>query len=350
MMQQTKQRFKTGHYAGNKWGGKFLRAPDIFFTILEKGKGKLVRLGDIAEVRFGIKTGVNDFFYLPSKYFDLKEEKEYYKLIPKQEGLPNDIKIEKEFLKPVIKSPRECKTIMINPKDLKYKVFMCHKSKKELKGTGALKYIEWGEEQIIEVKRGAGRGRKIRGFQSLETIKGRKIWYDLGEWKNSLNVLPMFENERKYCFLNKFNCYVDAALYYVYIKKDENILNYLLNSTLFGLYKELLSRNPEGLGVLQIKVYQYEDMPVVNIFKKNFKLNKYDNFINREIKPIFEELGFNPSKPIREQEPKPLPDRAELDKIIFDELGLTEEERKEVYWSVAELVKQRLEKAKSLRK
>ncbi|MBW2059910.1 MAG: hypothetical protein JRJ26_20700, partial [Deltaproteobacteria bacterium] len=24
-------------YIGNKWGGKYLRAPDIFFTILEKG-------------------------------------------------------------------------------------------------------------------------------------------------------------------------------------------------------------------------------------------------------------------------------------------------------------------------
>ncbi len=27
-----------GEYVGNKWGGKYLRAPDIFFTILEKGK------------------------------------------------------------------------------------------------------------------------------------------------------------------------------------------------------------------------------------------------------------------------------------------------------------------------
>lgn len=36
---------------------------------------------------------------------------------------------------------------MIDPKDLKYKVFMCHKSKKDLKGTNALKYIEWGERQ-----------------------------------------------------------------------------------------------------------------------------------------------------------------------------------------------------------
>ncbi len=38
-------------YRGGKWEGKYLRASDIFFTILEKGKGKLVRLVDIAEVR-----------------------------------------------------------------------------------------------------------------------------------------------------------------------------------------------------------------------------------------------------------------------------------------------------------
>ena len=48
-------------YSGDKWGGRYLRAPDIYWTILEKERDKLVRLGDIAEVRFGIKTGANDF-------------------------------------------------------------------------------------------------------------------------------------------------------------------------------------------------------------------------------------------------------------------------------------------------
>jgi len=36
------------------------------------------------------------------------------------------------------------------------------------------------------------------------------------------------------------------------------------------------------------------------------------------------------------------------DDIIFDELGLTEEERKEIYRATAELVQQRLQKAKSV--
>ena len=51
-------------YVGDKWGGKYLRAPDIYHHILATYGNKLVRLGDVAEVRFGIKTGANDFFYL----------------------------------------------------------------------------------------------------------------------------------------------------------------------------------------------------------------------------------------------------------------------------------------------
>lgn len=65
-------------------------------------------------------------------------------------------------------------------------------------------------------------------------------------------------------------------------------------------------------------------------------------------KSIFTELGFDPNKPIREQGPNPLPDRKTLDDIVFDALELIEEERKEIYWAVAELVQNRLEKARSI--
>ncbi|MFH1564042.1 MAG: hypothetical protein ABIF11_11610 [Nitrospirota bacterium] len=48
------------------------------------------------------------------------------------------------------------------------------------------------------------------------------------------------------------------------------------------------------------------------------------------------------------QKPNPLPDRKALDDIVFDVLGLMQAERDEVYWSVCELVKNRLEKARSV--
>ncbi|MBE0433888.1 SAM-dependent DNA methyltransferase, partial [candidate division WOR-3 bacterium] len=65
-------------YIGSKWG-KYIRAPRIFFRILEKGKDKLVPLKEIADVRFGIKTGANEFFYLTEEQIKKRKiEREFW--------------------------------------------------------------------------------------------------------------------------------------------------------------------------------------------------------------------------------------------------------------------------------
>jgi len=73
-------------------------------------------------------------------------------------------------------------------------------------------------------------------------------------------------------------------------------------------------------------------------------------FVERPIKPIFIECGINPESeiPISKQQPDPLPDRAALDKVVFDALGLTEEERKDVYRAVCQLVWDRISRARSV--
>ena len=86
-------------YTGDKWGGKYLRAPDIYHHILDTKADKLVRLGDVAEVRFGIKTGANEFFYLDQANID-------------QWG------IEPEFLRPVMTSPQESRSLLVDPSTL----------------------------------------------------------------------------------------------------------------------------------------------------------------------------------------------------------------------------------------
>lgn len=92
------------------------------------------------------------------------------------------------------------------------------------------------------------------------------------------------------------------------------------------------------------KDQEFFEKRVVNTKNKNMeKTNIKQNYYS-----LFQERGINPKQPIREQEPNPLPERKELDDIIFDILGLTEQERKEVYWAVCELVKNRLEKARSV--
>ena len=49
-----------------------------------------------------------------------------------------------------------------------------------------------------------------------------------------------------------------------------------------------------------------------------------------------------------EQKPNSSPDRNTLDIIVFDSPGLIEDKWNEVYWTVCELVKNRLEKAMSV--
>lgn len=67
----------------------------------------------------------------------------------------------------------------------------------------------------------------------------------------------------------------------------------------------------------------------------------------------------NPEHPYEHVQPENLtleqvknasPDRFDLDSVVFDVLGLTDDERLEVYRAVAQLVKDRLVKAKSVRR
>ncbi len=311
---EEQEKIQCGTYIGDKWGGKYLRAPDIFFTILEKGKDKLVRLGDIAEVRFGIKTGANEFFYLDAERI-------------KQWG------IEEEFLKPVIKSPRECKNIMVSAKNLNLRVFMCHADKKELKGTNALKYIEWGEKSVKDES-----GQQIRAFHARPSCRGRTYWWDLGDRSPArLNF--------NYLIDDVGNTYIGEILVSDNFHEihTERKLEIFLNSTIFWLFQNLSGRTGFGGGLLKIQTYELEQIFVLEV-KDKMDLQA----LKRSPQTIFEECGLSPQKSIRDQQPNPLPDRKVLDNIIFDILGLTQEERREVYWAVCELVKNRLEKAKSI--
>jgi hypothetical protein len=79
-------------------------------------------------------------------------------------------------------------------------------------------------------------------------------------------------------------------------------------------------------------------------------INNQTICLTRKVNSVFAECGINPDSgiPISEQEPRPLPDRAALDKVVFDALGLTEEERKDVYRAACQLVWDRLSRARSV--
>jgi len=317
-------------YTGNKWGGKYLRAPDIYFTILEKGKDKLVPLKKVADVRRGFTTGANEFFYLTEE--EIKRwgiEKEFW-MHQDEKGnwVPNY----------VITSPRECKSIVVDPKDLKYRVLMIHKDKNDLKGTNVLKYIEEGER---------------KGYHLRQTCASRDRWYDLGERKPYGFLHPMIHNDRQLIGLNLSEVHVDHNLFELKPQRQ-----YLLPvalffiSTLSSLIKELGGRASLGEGALKTEGTDIEKLFTIDpafLSKREMEalsgwFYKHRNFSHES---LFAELGASSTEEVSLNKVKP--DRRELDKIIMGEiLGLTDEEQLEVYRAVVDLVKSRIEKAWSV--
>ncbi len=284
-------------YTGDKWGGKYLRAPDIYWTLLEKGKDKLVRLGDIAEVRRGFTTGANEFFYLNAERIQ-------------------EWGIESEYLKPVIKSPRECKSIHVDPSQLQFKLFMCHADRAALAGTAALDYIKWGESA---------------GYHQRPSCKTRARWWDLGQREMpSLSFNYLISSTARTLYAPD-GCYTSDN--FQEIHADSGLILPLcasLNSSLFQLMVNMAGRSNFGGGLLKIQTYEVSELLCLDPKTLAF-----------EDETIFASTAWEMLDPTD--------DRRALDAIIFDALNLTQVERDGVYEAVVNLVEARLRKARSLK-
>jgi hypothetical protein len=308
-----------------------LRAPEIFFKILEKGKGKLVPLKEVAEVRFGIKTGANEFFYLTEEEIKRwKIEKEFW--MHKDESgnwVPNY----------VIESAEESSKPQIEYSILKKRLLFVDKTEDKLKNKNVLRYIKYGEQ---------------KGFDKRPTCASRKPWYNLGKNINDIIAFPERIRLRHIVFYNPHRVSLNKNLYGIEpINKElAKVLSITLNSTIILLYLELSARQlGGGGGPLDIDVYVVKDIliPKEEILKSHKeKILDTASILKREIGSIFSELGAESPEEVSLEKVKS--DRRKLDKIVMGEiLDLTDEEQLEVYRAVIDLVKSRIERAKSVK-
>ena len=215
--------------------GKYIRAPEIFFKIIEKGKEKgiFIPLGKIARVRAGIKTGADEFFYLTSDKV-------------------TQWKIEKEYLRPVIKSPRLLRKLAIDRDDIKHFVLFVNKDKKDLIGTNVLKYIEYGEKL---------------GLPHRATIRRRKPWYNVGQRDPAPLLIPGIYYSRLAVYYNRAKALTDYDLYEIipYNAEDVLTLGALLNSTIYAVIIPIWGRGHAGGRSIEIRIYELANMPVINL-------------------------------------------------------------------------------------
>jgi hypothetical protein len=297
-----------------KWG-TILRAPTIYFKIVNHEK--ITKLGEIASIRRGITSGANEFFYLDEDKIKLWS-------------------IEKEYLKPIITSPREMK-IEIGPDEINQWVLVVHKSKKELSEENAnvLRYIQWGEETETRIKGGKRSGTIVKGFHNLSTVKSRKLWYDIGKREPAPILRSRRIWERCVYLLNKANALANDSLYEIrpLNKQDVIVLAGILNSSITALISELEGRF-YGAGVLELEVYETKAMTVVDP-------NKLSKKERERIEGAFLKLCKAQNKNDKKLEQKA---RKELDNAVFDVLELKPNERKQVYEGLEALRRMRFQR------
>lgn len=300
-----------------KWG-KYLRAPDVYFEILEICKDKLVPLSSVAEIKRGYTTGINEFFYLEP----VEASRTIKNCIYCRNGRGWEGFIEEKFLKPVIKSPKESESITIDPSKLKYRIFLCNKSKSELRKTGdkyALKYIEWGEKQ---------RTKEGKSWSEVPSVSGRTNWWGINirTYPKILWTEMYFDSFRTMISVNDI---LESDKFYRIEVEDFYRYGLYLNSTLVNLFREITAFSSLGDGVLKTSVYDVENILVPKKIVA-LKKNSFKSLIKREIRQISKELKQK--------------DRIELDTLMLEILGLNAKEYlPQIYEGLTELVTERLE-------
>jgi methylase of polypeptide subunit release factors len=328
-------------YVGTKWGNLHLRAPLVYYEILERAANALLPLRDSCKIRRGSTSGVVDFFVLRCS-----GEPRRKGLIACENGLGHTFSVEEEYAPPVLRDPEDVTSYFLHSSDLLIRLFRCRKDRRQLKGTHALKYIEWGEsspDAKVRIIRGKDKG-KLFQVSKVSTVSSRGEWYQLPDIAPAKIFLPKIVKNRHIIPYSDEEIYSTDNFYPVYCSRPVDVWLYL-NSTVFRLFMELNGRW-EGAGALQVMVYEYKQCPILNPLPpisqnfqrlKEFRSRIASRFINiAEAGP----LEF-------EQE-----DRKELDSIVLTSMGFTDQEEREnalneIYSWLLERVKERLLKPRT---
>jgi methylase of polypeptide subunit release factors len=312
----------------SKWAGSFLRASKEERRILRKIIGQGVPLHTIADVRFGIKTGANEFFHLTG----LRENRKQKTEIQNKRNYTGYI--ENEFLVPLVKSPSEIDSYLVTHNTAKKDwLFYCHKSKDQLKGTSALKYIQWGEKVSIPVKQGRKMGTNVQGYSSLASIGEKELWYSINPYRIPSLLWAKSYHNKPGCFLNPENLFPDQRFYSIYHKNKSSIplIFTYLNSSLVWALMEKAGNTNMGLGVLDTNVYWLKSLSIPEALSPKQL---------EEIKVLADELKKVSQRESITSESDNI--RTKINKLYTNVLGLTDSEFKIITNFIEKSIKRRL--------
>ncbi len=335
-----------GEYYGGKWG-VHLRAPDLWFDLLTRYDHRLVPLGEISDVRRGITSGKDSFFFLRDAsgealrmftdpdgfraHFGAEREEVAsgeVKIVRCGEGHEEMRPIEARFLEPIVHGPMEINGFQVSEEDCDSLVAQFPSDREALKGTYALRYIERGEEQ---------------GFHEGATCKARvtnkREWFDLTGHKRSAALWVKERQYRHFAPSNPERLIANCRLYDVYPPEDldnSDLWGGLLNSTLVFLscYQYGRPVGNEGLWGTMVVDANIMRVPNPRLATEAQRWRVAEAFHAMKDRPV---LGFLSERRLRRMSYTAKGKEAALDQVS-EESELTQPDRRELDEAVLELL------------
>jgi len=319
----------TQRHTGGKWG-IHLRAPDVFFKLVDRCSERLVPLGRIADVRRGVTTGCDAFFYprdvTDTRLREMSEEqlRLAFGLTPKEtrkvrvckagDGSPH--LIEAQFLEPIIHSVFELTSGKVDKKRLARQILLVNLPKSGLhkKHEHVWKYIVYGETYALGT-------RDPRPVHEKSTVAARtrkkKRWYDLTDSIRPAICWPKAHQYKHIVARNEERLICNCRLYGIDPIDQENadLLWAVLLSTPVALMKFLFGRMTGREGNLDTMVCDAKMMLVPDT-------RVIDRRLRKEIVKAAYDLCRKPSEDLlRDME---TPERLALDKTVLRSLGVAQ--------------------------
>ncbi len=259
-------------YQGGKWG-QYLRAPDVWFELLDHAGSRMVPLQSLAEIRRGFTSGVDKFYCVRDVTdAELRRQPDQQAFHSKWGVTPTDLKririirdgegvlhlVEARFLEPEFHSLMEAKSPIIRAADVGRRVINAPVSRAALRGTKLADYVRYAEGRDWHVGSTVASRAKVRP------------WYDLGLRPKSERAQMFWSMSQQYRHIiawnqdrlpanhNVFDVLAQASI-------DPFLLWAVLNSSVVALAKHQFGRAAGIEGNLKTEVVDVNMMLVPDL-------------------------------------------------------------------------------------
>ncbi len=313
-------------YKAGKWG-QHIRAPQVWFELLDRSGARLVPLQELAEVRRGFTSGVDKFYCVHDVTDDERRRlpdpaafKGKWGIAPQETGQVRIVQdgvgalhlVESRFLEPEFHTLMEAKSIVIRAADVKRWVINAPISRAALRRTRLANYVAYAEAQR---------------WHTGPTVASRartRPWYDLGlrpKAERAQLVWPKIQQYRHLVLWNEDALPTNSSLYDVWAVNsvEPRLLWAILNSSVVALAKHQFGRVAGIEGNLQIDVVHVNMMLVPDV-------RQAPPEVAARAIAAAERMARRPSRNLPEE--FSLSDRQELDDAVLEILGFTDFEER----------------------